>query len=406
MKILLLFEGMLHRGLAASNRCIAYSQILSEGDSIPKILVPFSFKARKEMPSKSKGELNNIAFEYVSYISYHPKEKHSLIVAGILMYYSKIKGYSKLLFRLLLKRSEYDVVFVYEFSVFYSFLIRVFCWGKPLVFEICEIPFFDIQDSRLRLKKRRQRENWNYKLADGFITISDPLTQYIRDLFPNENKKWVQIPILSSEFMEPTGELATIEKIEQPYIVHTGTLTERKDGFLTILRAIGKLKTIYNKEVLLYCTGSIDNSSVRSEAKNIINKYDLTGLIFFTGYLEKQELEELIKNASFAIVYKYLNEQNTYCFPTKVASYLSLGLPLIVTNVGQLEIDFKNDENALIVNPGDEKGLISAMNELIDNKNKREFIGKNGLKLFNKKYRLAVNVEPLVAFYKKIAVRR
>jgi glycosyltransferase involved in cell wall biosynthesis len=75
-----------------------------------------------------------------------------------------------------------------------------------------------------------------------------------------------------------------------------------------------------------------------------------------------------LRGSALAIVNKYKNVQNAYCFSTKLTDYLRYGVPIIATAVGELQVYLKSGENALLVDPGDTAQLADAIVEVLQNK--------------------------------------
>ena len=103
--------------------------------------------------------------------------------------------------------------------------------------------------------------------------------------------------------------------------------------------------------------------------------------MFFTGYISDEELKENLSKASLVIINKYPNQQNTYCFSTKLGEYLAAGKPVIITNVGEAMNWLKDGESAYIVEPNDTDSLAKAIVDAFNNSEKRKMIGINGQKI-------------------------
>jgi glycosyltransferase involved in cell wall biosynthesis len=212
----------------------------------------------------------------------------------------------------------------------------------------------------------------------------------------------VQIPILSTNqnIDQKALNKDIVNKWKKPYIVHTGSITQNKDGILTILKGIGE----YNKKYLsaplnFYCSGVLEESMVYSEIIKLLEIYKLQNNVFFTGYLSDAELENLLINSLLSVVYKVSNEQNKYCFPTKIASYLSYGIPLIVTNVGPMGDEFTNNNNALVIKEGCTESLVEAVFRIANDEELRNDLSRNGLKLLRDRYSIVANSKRMKVFF-------
>lgn len=400
MRVLLLFEGMIHLGLAAANRCVAYGQCVQHGGAEAEIWMPFGFKARSIVPSQSKSTIDGVPYEYVCFIPYHPKENWPFPVSVFIFLFVKYLGYTKLLLKLLFQRSYYDVVFIYDFGIFYSMLIRLFSYGKPLVYELCEIPYFDEESPSKRATKRNKREKFNYAWAQGVIPISNSLDRYVKTSKFGKTLRTQIIPILhrSNE-----AKIEFQNKAESNYIIHTGSLTQQKDGILTIIEALGEYNQVHSNNTLsLYCTGDLNSSPIREEIAAMLFEKNLSEYIHFTGYLDIDSLNNLLKGARFSILYKVENEQNLYCFPTKLASYMNYGLPTIVTKVGPMSDYIESETNGFVVPENDLPSLVSAMERLTKDSELLEKIRKHSIDTCREHFSIEANSVALVSFFEDV----
>lgn len=403
MRVLLLYEGMIHLGLAAANRCVAYGQCVQHGGAEAELRMPFGFKARSIVPSKSKSTIDGVPYQYVGFIPYHPKEKWPFPVSAFVFLFVKYLGYTKLLLKLLFQRSSYDVVFIYEFGIFYSMLIRLFSYGKPLVYELCEIPYFDESNPTKRAAKRKKREKFNYAWAQGVIPISDSLDHYVKTSRFGKTLRTQIIPILhrSSE-----TKMESQSKAESNFIIHTGSLTQQKDGILTILEALGRYNEVHSNNPLnLYCTGELNSSPIREEIAAILSEKNLSEYVHFTGYIDIDSLNNLLNRARFSILYKVENEQNLYCFPTKLASYMNHGLPTIVTNVGPMSDYIESETNGFVVPVNDLPALVSAMERLTKDSELLEKIRTRAIDTCRAHFFIEANSEALVSFFEDVKTK-
>jgi len=98
------------------------------------------------------------------------------------------------------------------------------------------------------------------------------------------------------------------------------------------------------------------NNAASAQAQVVIRtarKLGVENAVVFTGFLPKQVLNSVLSGAAAAIVNKDENEKNLYCFPTKLTDYLSLGVPVIATTVGESARDLEDGISAVLVSPGD-----------------------------------------------------
>jgi glycosyltransferase involved in cell wall biosynthesis len=402
MKILLLYEDMPQVGLAAANRIVLYTKGLLETDVEAKIVAPFGFRVKVDMDINQSGYFNGAPYTFVSFLPYHPRWKYPLLIAGLIFYYKKWLGYTRLLLQLLFNRRSYDLLFIYEFSVLYTFLLQIVSCGKPNVLESCEIPFVDLNEP-FKTKKRKQREKLNFRFADGFLVISEALIKYLGNLgIPQD--KLLKIPILTNISRDESNKKST-NRYKIPYILHIGSLTQQKDGIFTILEAFGKAKPLFKKEIHYYFTGDFSKYSDSDTFHKLINQYHLQGSITFLGYISQIQLDELLDNASLAIIYKEPNEQNMYCFPTKLGDYLSHGIPTIITDVGEMANYVVNGEHGWVIEACDVELLINKMVDVVNLPESKK-IHQNSKQLAKNSFNYQIHAVRLKVFFEHLVNTR
>ena len=400
MKVYILYNGFLHFGMAASSRTRAYASALALNGNDVKIISPFGFSQRnteKNIVKKKTFYKNDYTHEYLFFLNKHPKEYSSIYFSYFLFGAGYIIGYFKLLVKILFSRKSYDLIFIYEFSIFYSLLIRLFSISKPIVYELCEIPFPTKSYKNLIL--RRLREYLNFYWANGFVTISDNLYFYIYNL--KRSSKVVKIPIIKeSESNNATNKI----ELKRPSMIHIGSLLRIKDHIALIMEAYGKAMDSLSEseKIHFYLTGDLIVSDEKSKIESIIKDYNLFEYVHFIGYKTEIELSEYLIQTDIAVVYKCLNEINHFGFPTKIASYFEYGIPVIITNVGEMQKFVVNDYNGFFV----DFSVDSLSNKIITyfkNINDFKHMRHNARMTFETKFNLKNEGKKLTIFFKNLS---
>jgi len=402
MKIFILSSEMLQIGMAGANRTKAYAKGLSLAGNEVQILSPFGFP-NKVSAQILKEEIfeGGAKYTFLSYLAKHPREDRNMVSASLIFFIAKLLGYLKLYTTLLFKRSKYDIVFVYEFPIIHSLLIRIFSAGKPLMFELCEIPF-PLEEPN-QLLKRRLREYLNYYWATGFIAISDNLHFYANNL--RRKFAMVRVPILVDD--KRSDEEETQHHIESPSIVHIGTLHPTKDFILYVMEAYGMAMQQLPEELKFhfYLTGNLENAPDRKEIASVIEKHGIGEWVHFIGYQKENTLNSLISKCNLAVVYKENNEINHFGFPTKIGAYLKAGVPVIITPVGEMQKHIRDAYNGFIVNIGNKEELSKTLFEFFQNKEAYASMSANALHTAEHEFGLRRQGERISAFFQEILTK-
>ena len=101
-----------------------------------------------------------------------------------------------------------------------------------------------------------------------------------------------------------------------------------------------------DKDLILQCATSL----------GVLNR-----IVFWKGYLQEKETAQAMQNTDCVIMFSNLESQSVVTLEAA-----SCGLPLIATETGGIG-ERVTPETGILLNIGDEAGLVEAMNEMIDN---------------------------------------
>lgn len=351
MNVYILTKEPFPNGMAAVQRIKCYAKsILLENIDL-KVILYSRYDTKSLLPYK--GIIDDIPYQFVG--------KSSKRANGIL---GRIQSFLIQLWLplfLVKKINKHDIVFGYGLAnkQIWRFLIFLIHMKKAFyVSELCELPYGTGAETNSALRNRRYYNKYLFPKFDGIISISDTLSD-LANQYCNPLCTIQKIPILvdfDKYDMPDNSSLA-----EYPYIFHSGTLYEQKDGILGMIEAFGIATQNLNYRIHFILTGNIENSPHSKEIKNLIKKYELHKLIHFTGYLSDEELREKLSRASLVIINKYKTQQNLYCFSTKLGEYMAASKPIIITKVGEAMNWLTDNHDCLIVEPGN----IGQMSEAI-----------------------------------------
>lgn len=333
MNVLIVNRDNIFYGFASANRTKLYAKCLAhEGNSV-KIICPFAFNKYGNKEFEAKTQIDEKTNYVISgFIPKHPREYSNWIISVLMYVVIYLKGYLSLYIEILCKRKYYDTVLIYELSSFSTLLIRLLYWNRPLILELCEIPY--PRHSKLQLAKRRFREWFVIRWADGVIAISDSLKFYVKNI--TRTVKVCRIPILLDEnFYNKSYQ----EQSNHGILVHAGSILPQKDFIDVQLEAFGMAweSTNYSSDFYtFYITCEIEELLALPKVMSLLNRYRLKERIQCVGYLNESDLDQLLASAELSILYKKNNEQNFYGFPTKFGRYLALGVRSISSPVGEV----------------------------------------------------------------------
>lgn len=392
MNVYIITKEPFPKGMASTQRIKCYAQAIAPYVNKVEVLVYIRTEQNSKRNNHISGLINTIPFKY---ISGKTTESSNLLLKGFHYLFDRIR----LLVYLKKKIKKGDVVFAYVNSDvrFTLFLIRfVHKLGAIFIRDLCEIPYGTGVESKSNIKKRNITFKYQFPLLDGVISISDNLSS----MFSKYNSKVevLKVPILVD--FDLCNNRSKVTKESRPFIFHCGTLYEQKDGILGLLEAVCIANVNRKNKILLKCTGNINKSPHAKEIREIISKYDADDYIKFTGYLSEDELKENLAIASLVVINKYKNQQNTYCFSTKLAEYMAASKAIIITQVGEAMNWLSDKENAIIIPPGDVRILSIAINKLIDNVTLCEKLGNNANAFCRENFDYKVYGKIIIEYFK------
>lgn len=398
MKVYILTREPFPNGMAATNRIKCYAKaILEEG--IPCEVIIFT---RTEVYGKQpKNLVGEGTFEGIPYryIGKTPLRNKNIFTRQINDFTDRIRV-MHYLFKSLTKN---DIVLGYCNTFVYWINIVINIIHKKQAYyirELCELPYGTSQETAKTIKLRKLTLKKQFPKCDGFIAISDALVA-LAQKYKKLNASILKLPILVD--YEKYYMIDKSKDAEIPYIFHSGTLYEQKDGILGMIEAFGIALSQIQHPIYFILTGEMKNSPHKKEIEILIQKYHLKDKIIFTGYLSDNDLKNYLQKSSLVIINKYNTQQNKYCFSTKLAEYLAANKAVIITEIGEAMNWLENKKNAYIVKPGDTQALADKIIEAFLDTSQREAIAKNGNLVCKNNFDYRRHSSELINFFKDIS---
>lgn len=372
MKVYIVTGEPFPNGMAATNRikCYAWS-LINQGLDVEVLIF-----RRTEGPgmmlgnTKGVGCFENIHYRYIGNTSIRRKNPF------VWRLVEKMDHVRTILY-LRNKLKIGDVVLLYcghQLNLSLQIIKFTHKTGAKYVRDLCELPFGTGEETAKRIRQREKTYTHLFPRLNGVISISDALSDLAAKYMSRE--KIIKVPILVNFDKYKLDDLSSESTV--PYIFHSGTLYEQKDGILGMLEAFGLAVKKLGKPLNFVLTGTKTKSPHVKEIDNIIQKYQLQDKVFFTGYLSNDDLKLYLSKATLVIINKYETQQNHYCFSTKLGEYLASAKPLVITNVGEAMNWLENGKSAYIIPPHHIETLSEAIVNVINNPTESKQVGING----------------------------
>jgi len=210
------------------------------------------------------------------------------------------------------------------------------------------------------------------RYADKILFYATNLKQYAKRMGVPEEKMVflpegleLTIPQNVEEVRETMRRELAISSDEK-LIIFTGRLVPVK-GVDLLIRAFKILHNRYPNCKLLIVGDGPYRRLYESQSGELLNK-----AIIFTGLVEPEKVVRFLLAADVFVLPSFSEG-----IPSSLLEACFCGLPCIATNIGAIPDVIKNMETGIIIRPGDEKGLLQALAQLINDEKTARIMGDN-----------------------------
>ena len=210
------------------------------------------------------------------------------------------------------------------------------------------------------------------RYADKILFYATNLKQYAKRMGVPEEKMVflpegleLTIPQNVEEVRETMRRELAISSDEK-LIIFTGRLVPVK-GVDLLIRAFKILHNRYPNCKLLIVGDGPYRRFYESQSGELLNK-----AIIFTGLVEPEKVVRFLLAADVFVLPSFSEG-----IPSSLLEACFCGLPCIATNTGAIPDVIKNMETGIITRPGDEKGLLQALAQLINDEKTARIMGDN-----------------------------
>ncbi|MEH2125904.1 glycosyltransferase family 4 protein [Nostoc sp.] len=205
--------------------------------------------------------------------------------------------------------------------------------------------------------------SWSFCKCTRFIVLSDSWKIFYIE---NLGLKLEQVIVLPNPVKIPAQIPQRIDS-KQIFFLFLGRIGERKGAF-DLIKAFASMPVAQQSQAKLVIAGDGDVEQARS----LIPTLNLTDYITILDWVDKEKRDELLTKADVFVLPSY-NEG----LPMALLEAMSWGLAVITTAVGGIPEIVTQNQNGLLVNPGDIQQLSEAMQSLITDENLRISLGNN-----------------------------
>ena len=172
--------------------------------------------------------------------------------------------------------------------------------------------------------------------------------------------------------IKPEMQRIALETKKKHKIVTVSRLVRQKNLQMLINAFEQSLQKYPAYELYIYGEGDEEN-----KLKQIVTQKKLNGKVFFPGSVK--DVHNKMIDAEIFIL-----SSNFEGMPNALLEAMSLGLPCIATKVSGAVDLIEDGKNGVLISVGDEQSLANEICKLLADKNRRNIIGKEASKLFDK----------------------
>ncbi len=317
-----------------------------------------------------------------------------------------------LLFLYLLKiLPNYHIIYARDYhTALAAFFPRVF-FKKRLVLEINGLANEEQKLKNFSMLNRiastliRKAERRAIQVSDQIISVTPQIRSYLVKYFQCKASKVEVIgngvdtrkfySISDKKLLARWREKFNIST-EESVVIFVGNLARWQGLDILIESGFQLLEKNGNLKLLI-----VGDGPLRDDLEKRVLKSHLREHFIFTGMVYYEDIPFFINISDIGVAPFILNRnQSTGVSPLKVFEYMSCGKPVITSRINGLEF-IEREEVGKLVEPGDVRGLVSALDELLQNKEKRTGMGEKGLRIAVEKFDWASRVDGIEKILKE-----
>jgi glycosyltransferase involved in cell wall biosynthesis len=255
--------------------------------------------------------------------------------------------------------------------------------GIPYLFHIHSGEFSDFYGQECGAFSR-----WFVRLvlrqAKGVLVLTPRWRAVIQNIEPEASLYVLPNPV------QVPDQLPT-DRVRARRVLFLGRLREKKGVFDLVKAIVLVNQELANIEFVL--AGDGDLEAVRAAARN--NGVD--GSVVLPGWVGGRDKERLLASSDVFVLPSYFEG-----LPVGILEAMALGVPVVATRVGGIPDMVTSGEHAILVEPGDVRGLAAAVVTLFRERELSDRLSKNAHARVKKHYSQDVVAERLDSIYRNM----
>lgn len=383
-------------GLAGTNRIISYCKGFRHHGFQPEVLCLRPTDSYKNIFNNSiQGDYKGIKYSY-------PGRTTIRVASFWGRRINDISGILSTLKIVLVMLSKKEI----EFAIFYgkkyyaelSFIFIFWLFRKKIYKEESEHPHVYFRGGTSVLNKifKWLYVNKLYRYYSGILVMTQPLRDfYLAKGIPDGEILVVPQTVDLDRF---ENIYLNTKKVEYEYIAYVGTLSQQKDGVLTLINSFSIVtKKFPETHLIIAGDGTLQE---KWELSLLINQLHLNEKVHFIGRISSEDIPAFFNGAKVLASCRPQSLQSDFGFPTKVVEYLASGKPTATTATGELAFYLIDRVNAFVANMAEPNIFGSKILEVLENYDFAMEVAENGKELVREKFSPIKQTKMIIDFYK------
>jgi glycosyltransferase involved in cell wall biosynthesis len=223
-----------------------------------------------------------------------------------------------------------------------------------------------ISEGGLAERLSKAYRSYELEIASLITVTTEETADILRQEYGTETPYAVVPNGVDVESFEPRDETA----ITDPVMIYTGTI-----GHCQALKScVEAISYIEDSSLTFRIVGDGDlreNLEVRAAELGIEDRVE------FTGFVSREQVPEMLSQATIGIAPIKADESLRYAVPTKLYEYMACALPVIAVGEGAIE-QLVNASNAGVVAEDDPEDIAAHIDALMSDQERRRELGTNG----------------------------
>ena len=233
----------------------------------------------------------------------------------------------------------------------------------------------------------KERVNNMINGSDALVVLSSWWKDYFKSHFDPK-----LIEIIPNMVDEAIPLKTVAQDKSRTNLLFLGRIGDRK-GIFDLIDVIISNKDFFQAHCKLFVGGDGEVNKLNQ----LINQHEIQNIVSYIGFISGYQKAEMISNADIYVLPSY-NEG----LPISILESMAYAKPIISTKVGGIPEVVIENQNGLLIEPGDKKALFHSIERLVKNKEDRLNFGRESFKIVEANYFPQPVIERLISLYQKI----